>query len=76
MITNDTKNFVLLSDQLKIGPLDTVPHIEFNIGNEEILKITKEGFFVRGEKVLQDENEAKKVYEAFITFLRSSGYYQ
>jgi hypothetical protein len=42
----------------------------------ELLRITEEGFFVRGEKIPQDEDEANKVYEAFITFLRSTGFYQ
>lgn len=36
---------------------------------EEILKISKEGFWVRGVKVEQGENEAKEVYEAFMKLL-------
>ena len=31
----------------------------------EMLKITKEGFYVRGVKVPQDEREAEVVYKAF-----------
>lgn len=37
------------------------------LGNDnktEILKISPEGFWVRGEKIPQDENEAKTVYQA------------
>lgn len=34
-------------------------------GPTEMLKITEEGFFVRGVKVEADENEAKAVYEGF-----------
>jgi hypothetical protein len=78
MSTNDSAAIVPipLSDQFKIGPLDTAPHIGFNInGSEEILKITNDGFFVRGERVPQDENEAKKVYEAFISLLKSTGFF-
>jgi uncharacterized protein YprB with RNaseH-like and TPR domain len=30
-----------------------------------MLKITKEGFYVRGVKVPQDEREAEVVYKAF-----------
>ena len=33
--------------------------------NDEMLKITKDGFYVRGVKVPQDEREAEAVYEAF-----------
>lgn len=33
--------------------------------SDEMLRITKDGFWVRGVKVPQDENEALAVYEAF-----------
>jgi hypothetical protein len=38
--------------------------------NEEMLRISKEGFWVRGVKVEQDPEEAKKVYEAFMKLLK------
>jgi hypothetical protein len=38
--------------------------------NEEMLKISKEGFWVRGVKVEQGPEEAKEVYEAFMKLLR------
>lgn len=45
--------------------------IYFNSENNvEMLKIANDGFYVRGVKVPQDENEAKVVYEQFITWLR------
>jgi hypothetical protein len=41
-------------------------NIIFNAGdNQEMLKITKDGFYVRGVKVEQDEKEAATVYKAF-----------
>jgi uncharacterized protein YeaO (DUF488 family) len=42
---------------------------ELNKNKEEILRISKDGFWVRGVKVEQGENEAKEVYEAFIKLL-------
>ena len=41
--------------------------ITFHAGNPntEMLKVSPEGFWVRGIKVEQDEKEAKTVYEAF-----------
>lgn len=32
---------------------------------DEMLKITQDGFYVRGVKVPQDEKEAQAVYQAF-----------
>ena len=46
--------------------------ITFFIGEEapeEMLKICPEGFYVRGKKVEQDEEEAQQVYDAFIEWL-------
>lgn len=37
--------------------------------NDEMLKITSDGFYVRGVKLEQDEQEARKVYEAFHSWL-------
>jgi hypothetical protein len=44
------------------------PNITFTTGGtveEPILKISEEGFWVRGVKIEQDENEAAAVYKAF-----------
>ena len=46
--------------------------------DEEMLKITDTGFWVRGVKVEQDEQEAKAVYEGFkawLTWARLNGNY-
>jgi hypothetical protein len=36
---------------------------------DEMLRITKEGFYVRGVKVPQDEREAESVYKTFHQWL-------
>ncbi len=38
-------------------------------GSEEMLRIGPDGFWVRGVKVPQDDNEAEIVYNAFKEFL-------
>jgi hypothetical protein len=38
-------------------------------GQTEMLKITEEGFYVRGKKVPADDKEAEAVYRAFKQFL-------
>jgi hypothetical protein len=38
-------------------------------GKNEMLRITDDGFYVRGIRVEADDNEAKKVYNAFKEFL-------
>jgi hypothetical protein len=38
-------------------------------GQTEMLKITEDGFYVRGVKVKADEEEAAAVYKAFKEFL-------
>ena len=34
-------------------------------GNDEMLRVTADGFYVRGVKVPVDDNEARAVYNAF-----------
>ena len=48
----------------------TMAHVPSNTirclaGGEELLRCSPEGFWVRGEKVAQDDNEAQVVYNAF-----------
>lgn len=38
-------------------------------GNDEMIRITAEGFWVRGVKVPQDDREAETVYAAFKQWL-------
>jgi hypothetical protein len=44
-------------------------NITFYGGSSEILKITEDGFYVRGKKVDANEEEAEAVYRAFKQFL-------
>lgn len=38
-------------------------------GGDEMLKVTKDSFYVRGKKVEQDDKEAETVYNAFKQWL-------
>lgn len=38
-------------------------------GGTEMLRVAKDGFYVRGEKVPADDKEAETVYNAFKQFL-------
>lgn len=42
--------------------------------SEEMLRIAPDGFYVRGVKLPQDENEAKALYDAFCAYLGSIGF--
>jgi hypothetical protein len=44
-------------------------NIIFNSGNVETLRVTEDGFYVRGVKVEADDKEAAAVYKAFKEFL-------
>jgi hypothetical protein len=44
-------------------------NIIFHTGKSEMLKVTEDGFYVRGVKVEADEKEAVAVYRAFKQFL-------
>jgi len=48
----------------------TNDNIVLNIGSaSEMLRVAKDGFYVRGVKIEQDEKEAEKVYNAFHQWL-------
>jgi len=38
-------------------------------GNVEMLRVAKDGFYVRGEKVPVDDKEAETVYNAFLQWM-------
>lgn len=48
---------------------DDEGHITFSSSTNEMLRVEKNGFYVRGVKVKQDEKEAEKVYNAFHQWL-------
>ena len=39
--------------------------VVFTVNNTEYIRVSEDGFWVRGEKVKQDMREAEQVYEAF-----------
>ena len=43
--------------------------INLTAGGEEMLRVAKDGFYVRGVKVEADAKEAKAVYEAFKSWM-------
>lgn len=58
-----------MTDELNVTYVDTKPNITFNLESTEILRIEKDGFYVRGVKVEQDVSEAQTVYNAFHKWL-------
>ena len=47
-------------------PTPTPAAIVMNVGtNDEMIRVTEDGFWVRGVKVEQDDKEAETVYNAF-----------
>ena len=62
-----------IMEEMKSDPLygaippGTLPmnNITCLAGGAEMLRVSPEGFWVRGEKVAQDDNEAVTVYNAF-----------
>jgi hypothetical protein len=44
-------------------------NITLNTNTSEMLRVAKDGFYVRGMKIDQDEQEAEKVYQAFHQWL-------
>lgn len=54
---------------LSIASSNIEGNITFHAGHGELLKITEDGFYVRGERVPADDKEAEAVYRAFKQFL-------
>ena len=48
---------------------DNPSSISLNSNTTEMLRVAKDGFYVRGIKIEQDEKEAEKVYNAFHQWL-------
>ena len=52
--------------------MTTKPHqdsVVLQAGNTDMLRIAPDGFYVRGVKLAQDEQEAQRVYESFKAWL-------
>lgn len=56
---------------LTVGIRDTnaTSNIVLSTNTTEMLRVAKDGFYVRGVKIEQDEQEAEKVYNAFHQWL-------
>jgi len=52
-----------------IKSVDTESNISLNSNTTEMLRVAKDGFYVRGVKVPQDEKEAEAVYKTFHQWL-------
>lgn len=59
----------LQSRQPKLNAPEETSNITCIAGNVEMLKVAKDGFYIRGVKVEQDDKEAERVYNAFKSFL-------
>jgi hypothetical protein len=58
----------LPSPVMSVGD-STSNNISFHTGTSEMLKVSEDGFYVRGQKLPVDEAEALAVYKAFKDFL-------
>lgn len=68
----DETLYTIDTNSLNLGAteINTNPNVTFNIGDgDELLRIAKDGFYVRGVKIAQDAEEAEKVYNAFHAWL-------
>ena len=68
-----TTNVFVVSDKIP-EPVLTVEsgkknNIVFHTGSAEMLRVTEDGFYVRGQKVPIDDSEGLAVYRAFRNFL-------
>lgn len=64
----DMNNTVKFADKFAIKSEKS--SLVFNVGSSnEMLRVEKDGFYVRGVKVPADENEAATVYKAFKRWL-------
>ena len=49
---------------------DTPPaSITMFVGADEMIRVARDGFYVRGVKIPQDEREAEAVYNAFLQWM-------
>ena len=48
-------------------------NVIFNGPQGEMLRLSREGFYVRGELVPQDAKEARRIHNAFLAWMRAQG---
>jgi hypothetical protein len=73
MSTNTTfryRDSPVLNPIIQVGANTPAPaNVTFYVGDKELLKLSNDGFYVRGKKLDVDDNEAEHVYKAFREFL-------
>ena len=66
MITNGLILTMIINPSMSV---DQESRITLHANQSEMLRIAKDGFYIRGVKIEQDEKEAEKVYNAFHQWL-------
>lgn len=68
---NDAMNNVITNATIGISPEYEAMQNSLTMiaGGTEMLRVARDGFYVRGVKVTQDDKEAETVYNAFKQFL-------
>ncbi len=69
--SNDAMNNMITNATIGISPeYETIQNsLTMIAGGTEMLRVARDGFYVRGVKVTQDDKEAETVYNAFKQFL-------
>ena len=60
-----------MSNELVFADPNAPKSFVFHDDEKELIKITPDGFYVRGIKLEQDEHEARKLFDAFTDFLNA-----
>ena len=71
MATHYSPEWVDYSDPKPILSISAPPEnaIQLYCGETEMLRIARDGFYVRGKKLEQDDKEIKQVYNCFTEWL-------
>ena len=66
-------NRIMTNEKLRVDASGALEQsITLNVGSDmpkEMIRIAKDGFYIRGKKVPQDDKEAEAVYNAFKQWL-------
>ena len=69
-VVNDLEKYSSDGRLSVVKPEDHLSNnITLNVSSTEMLRVAKDGFYVRGVKVPADDKEAETVYNAFKQFL-------
>lgn len=68
------KNAPIVMENRELSSVEIPPGISFAVDDgQELLRVSPEGFYVRGKLLEQDENEARAVFDAFTSWLSGMG---